>query len=180
MKCRVALRGPIHVSISIEKTSLETYSSGIWDDPEANCTPTRIIDHAVYLVGYGSEISQTGVPLDYWIVQNSWGTTYGINGFFKIKRGSNLCLIATDAMYPVLKTATPTPLIPIYTPTDCTVMEDVYSSSGVYIKSLCIDMYSRDYDSSRVNCLQRGMQVHALYYVVKFIHKIPFTYFIRF
>jgi Papain family cysteine protease len=31
MKCIVALKGPISVSISVERTSLQTYKSGIWD-----------------------------------------------------------------------------------------------------------------------------------------------------
>lgn len=162
MKCRLALYGPMHVSISIEKTSLESYKSGIWDDPEQNCSSTRTIDHAVYLVGYGTEVSQTGDALDYWIVQNSWSSLWGTNGFFKIKRGINLCLIATDAMYPVLKTSSPKPLKPIYTPTECSVVEDVYSSSGVYIKSLCIDIYSRTYEESKVFCSQKGMQLYQL------------------
>jgi hypothetical protein len=159
MKCRIANKGPIHVSISIEKTSLMSYSSGLWDDPEGNCTSTRKIDHAVYLVGYGSEIGRTGQMMDYWIVQNSWGTDYGINGFFKIKRGVNLCLIATDAMYPVLKTATPQPLSPIYPPTGCLISGDVYSSTGQYVKSFCADNYGRNYDDWRVACLQQGMRL---------------------
>jgi hypothetical protein len=162
MKCRLALKGPFHVSISIEKTSLMNYVSGIWDDPETNCTATRPIDHAVYLVGYGTELSQTGVQMDYWIIQNSWGTSYGTNGFMKIKRGVNLCLVATDAMYPVLKTASPQPLAPIYTPSGCNVMEDVYSSTGAYIKSLCIDIYGRTYEESRMACLQKGMRLYQL------------------
>jgi Papain family cysteine protease len=162
MKCRLALHGPIHVSISIEKTSLMTYKSGIWDDPEKSCTPSRNIDHAVTLVGYGTELSQTGVQMDYWIIQNSWGTSYGTSGFMKIRRGVNLCLVATDAMYPVLKTASPQPLTPIYTPTDCDVMQDVFSSTGVYIKSLCVDIYWQDYEASRLNCLARGMRLYQL------------------
>lgn len=162
MKCRLALYGPMHVSISIQSTSLENYKSGVWDDPEQNCSSTRIIDHAVYLVGYGTEVSKTGVEMDYWIVQNSWSPFWGTNGFFKIKRGTNLCLIASDAMYPVLKTSVQKPLKPIYTPVECSVVEHVYSSSGVYIKSLCIDIYSRTYEDSRASCLQKGMQLYQL------------------
>lgn len=159
MKCRVANHGPIQVSISIYNTSLATYKSGIWDDPNGDCN-ARKIDHAVYLVGYGSEMSQTGQIIDYWLVQNSWGAEYGITGFFKIKRGVNLCLIATDAMYPVLKTAFPQPLEPIYPLLNCILSGDVFSVSGTYIKSFCADNFGRNYESSRVACLQKGGRLY--------------------
>lgn len=162
MKCRLALNGPIHASISIDKTSLMSYKSGLWDDPEKNCNVNRSIDHTVIIVGYGSEISQTGVMMDYWIIQNSWGPGWGTNGFAKIRRGVNLCLVASESMYIVLKTAVAKPLTPVYKPTDCVVKKDVYSNSGAYIKSLCIDMYARDYERARVDCLRKGLQLYRL------------------
>lgn len=106
MKCHIANVGPIAVSLFFDGTSLETYQSGIWDDPENKCSgliPTNT-NHAVYLVGYGSEIGRKGQMEDYWLLQNSWGTNYGVRGFFKIKRGVNLCNIANKARYPLLKT----------------------------------------------------------------------------
>jgi Papain family cysteine protease len=162
MKCRLALHGPMHVSITSEQTSMMTYKSGIWDDPEKSCTATRSTDHAVTLVGYGTELSQTGVQMDYWIIQNSWGANWGTNGFMKMKRGINLCLVASNVAYPVLKTVSPQPLTPIYTPTGCDVMQDVFSSTGVYIKSLCIDSFGRNYENSRQDCLKKGMRLYQL------------------
>lgn len=47
------------------------------------------VNHAVLAVEYGL---QEGIP--YWILKNSWGGDWGDSGFFKIKRGENMCGIA--------------------------------------------------------------------------------------
>jgi hypothetical protein len=145
-------------------TALENYNSGIFDDPENICDPTvrPRPDHSVFIVGYGTEVGQTGVAVDYWLVQNSWGTWWGDKGFFKIKRGSSVCLIENDVMYPVLKSAVPRALRPIFTPVCSQLSGHVYSSNGVYIKSICVDDFWRTYEDSRVNCLSRGMQLFKL------------------
>ena len=75
--------GPLAVAMNADP--LQTYSSGILDVSSARC-PTSGINHAVLLVGYGSTSS-----MDYWIVKNSWGKSWGEQGFFRIRRGNGTC-----------------------------------------------------------------------------------------
>ena len=68
---------------SVPDQALEQYyTGGIFATTTNNRTAC---DHIVAVVGFGSE---TGT--NYWTVQNSWGTTWGENGFFRIKRNSSL------------------------------------------------------------------------------------------
>lgn len=54
----------------------------------------------VLLVGYGTDISS---GLDYWLVKNSWGVEWGMNGYIKMARNQEgNCCIACDATYPLV------------------------------------------------------------------------------
>ena len=69
------------------------YRGGIF----SGCSSSAQPDHAVVVVGYGSE---NGV--DYWLVKNSWGTGWGEHGYIKMSRNrNNNCGIATMAVYAV-------------------------------------------------------------------------------
>ncbi|KAL5011593.1 hypothetical protein ScPMuIL_010144 [Solemya velum] len=74
------------VSVAVDATTWKNYMGGIikW-----HCGTDR--NHAVQIIGY--DISGD-VP--YYIVRNSWGQDFGVDGYLYIKVGDNLCGIAAE------------------------------------------------------------------------------------
>lgn len=89
----VATSGPVAVGIDAGNELFHNYKEGIFDPDDC----TRNLDHGVLVVGYGTENGK-----DYWLVKNSWGHHWGIDGYIKMARNKNLCGIADDASYPVV------------------------------------------------------------------------------
>ncbi|OQR66474.1 cathepsin L-like [Tropilaelaps mercedesae] len=83
-------RGPISVSLNGENMEFYNYKSGIYNNPKCSTQ----INHAVLLVGYGQENGQ-----EYWVIKNSWGPSWGENGFMKLAKGYNRCGIVSEASY---------------------------------------------------------------------------------
>merc|ERR1712139_485931 len=74
-----------------DKSVFQLYRSGVLDS--ASCGTN--LDHGVLTVGYGTESGK-----DYWKVKNSWGATWGMNGYVLLARGKNMCGISQSASYP--------------------------------------------------------------------------------
>lgn len=88
----IAFSGPVSVAISATQL-FQFYKSGVFADNECS---TIDLNHAVLAVGYG-----TIDNIDYYIVKNSWGTDWGMQGYILMARNhNNMCGIATDALYP--------------------------------------------------------------------------------
>jgi Papain family cysteine protease/Cathepsin propeptide inhibitor domain (I29) len=83
----------VAVAIDANHQSFQHYKSGIYSEPAC----TTVLDHAVTVVGYGP---------GYWLIRNSWGTTWGEAGYMQMYRstatsGSGMCGIAMEASYPL-------------------------------------------------------------------------------
>lgn len=78
-------------SITVGASPWHDYKSGILT--HANC-PSGSTNHAVIAVGYNKNGNKP-----YWIVRNSWGTSWGENGYVRMSYGENTCAIATCYAY---------------------------------------------------------------------------------
>jgi hypothetical protein len=91
---------PVSVAIDAASLFFQFYKSGVYT---AKCGTK--LDHGVLAVGFGTDNSTN---IDYYLVKNSWGKTWGDNGYIKIARGgkynlgSGQCGILLSASYPVL------------------------------------------------------------------------------
>jgi len=89
--------GPTSVAIDASLDSFQFYSSGVYYD--AQCSSTQL-DHGVLVTGWGVDTSSQ--IQDYWVVKNSWGTDWGMNGWIWMARNKdNACGIATMATLPL-------------------------------------------------------------------------------
>ncbi|CAG9857272.1 unnamed protein product [Phyllotreta striolata] len=93
LKNAVSIIGPISVTISAE--ALQFYGGGIFQTGNCHC-PDCSTNHAVLVVGYGHD------PQEYWVIKNSWGTTWGEKGYMRLARNVGECGIPGQALYPIL------------------------------------------------------------------------------
>ena len=98
LKEAVALVGPISIALDAETKLFQSYKSGVITSDSCGTT----LDHGVLIVGYGEEDG-----IKYWLVKNSWGASWGDDGYIKIERSelvndAGICGIAMQPSFPIV------------------------------------------------------------------------------
>jgi len=84
---QVAVLNVSPLSICVDAITWQTYTSGIITK---NCGTS--LDHCVQVTGWNTDAST-----EYWIVRNSWGTSWGNAGYIYVEIGKDLCGISQEA-----------------------------------------------------------------------------------
>jgi cathepsin B len=79
----IYFNGPVEAGFMVYE-DFPHYKSGVYEHVKGK----MLGGHAVKLVGWGVEGDKK-----YWLAANSWNTNWGDNGFFKIAKGKNECMI---------------------------------------------------------------------------------------
>lgn len=88
----LARYGPLSIAVNADKSWI-SYKGGVLG-PKLSCASgTDKQNHAVQLVGYDKSASPP-----YWIVRNSYGTSFGENGFIRLPMGVNACGLANTVV----------------------------------------------------------------------------------
>jgi len=81
--------GPVSVAIEADQACFQFYSGGILNSDSCGTQ----LDHGVLVVGYDHSKG-------FWIVKNSWGTSWGLKGYVEIAQGKDECGINMQPSYP--------------------------------------------------------------------------------
>jgi C1A family cysteine protease len=82
---------PVSVAIQANQPAFQLYKGGVIT---SGCGTN--LDHGVLVAGYGTDASAG----PYWLVKNSWGTSWGEAGYVRISRNNDVCGIDLEPSYP--------------------------------------------------------------------------------
>jgi len=84
--------GPVSIAVEADKSVFQFYHDGVLDNKACG----EQLDHGILITGYGTLNGK-----DYWAVKNSWGASWGKNGYILLVRNKNQCGLALAASYAI-------------------------------------------------------------------------------
>lgn len=95
-------QSPVSIAIEADTREFQLYTSGVLTGDACGTS----LDHGVLIVGYGEGGGTDNEP-PYWIVKNSWGPSWGDNGYILIERSDStndpgVCGIAMQPSFPLI------------------------------------------------------------------------------
>merc|ERR1711904_100164 len=85
------------LSICVNAGTWNDYTGGVLTSAACGSMGADSQDHCVMAVGFNAT-----APTPYWIVRNSWATTWGEEGYIRLETAKNTCGLADDATIPTV------------------------------------------------------------------------------
>lgn len=92
----IAQNGPVTFGMTVTKAMFQ-YRGGVFSPSAEECAHQAVGSHAMEVIGYGEISDAQQQPVPYWIMKNSWGSGWGVNGgYLLMRRGLNACGLARE------------------------------------------------------------------------------------
>ena len=86
------------VSVCVNAGVWNDYTGGVMSADACGAMGAASQDHCVMAVGFNAK-----APTPYWIVRNSWASTWGEDGYVYLEMAKNTCGLANDVTVPEVK-----------------------------------------------------------------------------
>merc|ERR1712037_980569 len=86
------------VSICVNAGAWNDYTGGVMSSAQCGSMAADMQDHCVMATGFN-----TTAPTPYWIVRNSWASTWGEEGYIYLEMAKNTCGLADDVTIPTVQ-----------------------------------------------------------------------------
>jgi len=85
------------VSVCVNAGAWNDYTGGVMTSAQCGSMASDEQDHCVMATGFNSTAATP-----YWIVRNSWASTWGEQGYIYLEMAENTCGVADDATIPTV------------------------------------------------------------------------------